>query len=169
MQLATLTGHTYRVLYLAISPDGQVAHLSTLYSYSCLLLLYYDINKQIYEKLCNLFSLDLYMHALPVAEIMTLFFLQTIVTGAGDETLRFWNVFPSPKSQVMTPLNVLTFQWKMIASSFCGLPLTVNYLPLTASSSFKILFFLVCIQLSVKQRSIKQHIYLWYMIFNPEH
>ncbi|URD78778.1 WD domain, G-beta repeat [Musa troglodytarum] len=23
-QLATLTGHTYRVLYLAISPDGQV-------------------------------------------------------------------------------------------------------------------------------------------------
>ncbi|XP_022737476.1 protein FIZZY-RELATED 2-like isoform X1 [Durio zibethinus] len=48
-KLATLTGHTYRVLYLAISPDGQ-----------------------------------------------------TIVTGAGDETLRFWNVFPSPKSQVMT-------------------------------------------------------------------
>jgi hypothetical protein len=25
---------------------------------------------------------------------------QTIVTGAGDETLRFWNVVPSPKSQV---------------------------------------------------------------------
>jgi cell division cycle 20-like protein 1 (cofactor of APC complex) len=39
-QIATLTGHTYRVLYLAMSPDGQ-----------------------------------------------------TIVTGAGDETLRFWNVF----------------------------------------------------------------------------
>ncbi|KAH9604333.1 hypothetical protein KSS87_023404, partial [Heliosperma pusillum] len=45
-KLTTLTGHTYRVLYLAISPDGQ-----------------------------------------------------TIVTGAGDETLRFWNVFPSSKSQ----------------------------------------------------------------------
>ncbi|XP_027360972.1 protein FIZZY-RELATED 2-like [Abrus precatorius] len=45
-KLATLTGHTYRVLYLALSPDGQ-----------------------------------------------------TIVTGAGDETLRFWNVFPSRKSQ----------------------------------------------------------------------
>eukprot|EP00468_Gymnochlora_sp_CCMP2014_P002508 CAMPEP_0167759860 /NCGR_PEP_ID=MMETSP0110_2-20121227/11257_1 /TAXON_ID=629695 /ORGANISM="Gymnochlora sp., Strain CCMP2014" /LENGTH=490 /DNA_ID=CAMNT_0007646291 /DNA_START=75 /DNA_END=1547 /DNA_ORIENTATION=- len=45
-KLATLTGHTYRVLYLAISPDGQ-----------------------------------------------------TIVTGAGDETLRFWNVFPSSKSK----------------------------------------------------------------------
>eukprot|EP00252_Welwitschia_mirabilis_P001959 TRINITY_DN11924_c0_g1_i2.p1 TRINITY_DN11924_c0_g1~~TRINITY_DN11924_c0_g1_i2.p1 ORF type:complete len:516 (+),score=61.42 TRINITY_DN11924_c0_g1_i2:115-1662(+) len=45
-KITTLTGHTLRVLYLAISPDGQ-----------------------------------------------------TIVTGAGDETLRFWNVFPSPKSQ----------------------------------------------------------------------
>lgn len=44
--LATLTGHTFRVLYLAISPDGQ-----------------------------------------------------TIVTGAGDETLRFWNVFPSTKAK----------------------------------------------------------------------
>lgn len=41
-KLTTLTGHTLRVLYLAMSPDGQ-----------------------------------------------------TIVTGAGDETLRFWNVFPS--------------------------------------------------------------------------
>ncbi len=45
-KLATLTGHTLRVLYLACSPDGQ-----------------------------------------------------TIVTGAGDETLRFWNVFPGPKAQ----------------------------------------------------------------------
>ena len=41
-KIATLTGHTYRVLYLAMSPDGS-----------------------------------------------------TIVTGAGDETLRFWNIFPS--------------------------------------------------------------------------
>ncbi len=40
VQLAKLTGHTYRVLYLAVSPDGEA-----------------------------------------------------IVTGAGDETLRFWNVF----------------------------------------------------------------------------
>jgi len=45
-KVATLTGHTYRVLYLAMSPDGQA-----------------------------------------------------IVTGAGDETLRFWNVFPGPKSK----------------------------------------------------------------------
>ena len=41
-KLATLTGHTLRVLYLAVSPDGQ-----------------------------------------------------TIVTGAGDETLRFWKLFPA--------------------------------------------------------------------------
>ena len=41
-KIATLTGHSYRVLYLAISPDGE-----------------------------------------------------SIVTGAGDETLRFWKVFPS--------------------------------------------------------------------------
>lgn len=45
-KLATLTGHSYRVLYLAASPDGQ-----------------------------------------------------TIVTGAGDETLRFWNMFPAKKAK----------------------------------------------------------------------
>jgi cell division cycle 20-like protein 1, cofactor of APC complex len=41
-----LTGHSYRVLYLAMSPDGE-----------------------------------------------------SIVTGAGDETLRFWNVFSKTRSQ----------------------------------------------------------------------
>ena len=41
-KISTLTGHTMRVLYLSMSPDGS-----------------------------------------------------TIVTGAGDETLRFWNIFPS--------------------------------------------------------------------------
>jgi len=48
-QIATLTGHTMRVLYLAVAPDGQ-----------------------------------------------------TIVTGAGDETLRFWNVFPDAKESTGT-------------------------------------------------------------------
>lgn len=52
-KIATLTGHTYRVLYLAASPDGQ-----------------------------------------------------TLVTGAGDETLRFWNVFP-PKKQIKTASIVM--------------------------------------------------------------
>lgn len=41
-KVGSLRGHTHRVLYLSMSPDGS-----------------------------------------------------TIVTGAGDETLRFWNVFPS--------------------------------------------------------------------------
>ena len=45
-KIATLTGHTYRVLYLSMSPCGQ-----------------------------------------------------KIVTGAGDETLRFWDVFPSLKRE----------------------------------------------------------------------
>jgi cell division cycle 20-like protein 1 (cofactor of APC complex) len=45
-KMATLTGHTFRVLYLSVSPDGS-----------------------------------------------------TIVTGAGDETLRFWQVFPGPQKE----------------------------------------------------------------------
>ncbi|XP_043830730.1 fizzy-related protein homolog [Dromiciops gliroides] len=45
-QVVKLTGHTYRVLYLAVSPDGRA-----------------------------------------------------IVTGAGDETLRFWNVFQKARSE----------------------------------------------------------------------
>ena len=44
--VASLTGHTHRVLYLAMSPDGE-----------------------------------------------------TIVTGAGDETLRFWNAFPKKEDK----------------------------------------------------------------------
>lgn len=53
-KVSTLTGHTFRVLYLAMSPDGA-----------------------------------------------------SIVTGAGDETLRFWNVFPKCKSSkgVVSTLN----------------------------------------------------------------
>lgn len=50
-KLATLVGHTYRVLYLGISPDGQ-----------------------------------------------------NIVTGAADETLRFWNVFPPKGSELISNL-----------------------------------------------------------------
>lgn len=57
-QVSTLTGHTYRVLYLAASPDGE-----------------------------------------------------TIVTGSGDETIRFWKAFPSLKtdsrlSATDSPVNI---------------------------------------------------------------
>ena len=55
-KVATLTGHTYRVLYLAMSPDGS-----------------------------------------------------TIVTGAGDETLRFWQVFPGPRSDDKTSASGILF------------------------------------------------------------
>lgn len=56
-QVATLTGHTMRVLYLAMSPDGE-----------------------------------------------------TIVTGAGDETLRFWDLNTPSKSlqQDRGPLHTTT-------------------------------------------------------------
>jgi len=51
-KLATLTGHTFRVLYLAMNPDGS-----------------------------------------------------SIVTGAGDETLRFWNIFPKARSSKCGPFE----------------------------------------------------------------
>jgi cell division cycle 20-like protein 1 (cofactor of APC complex) len=56
-QMAKLTGHSYRVLYLAMSPEGE-----------------------------------------------------SIVTGAGDETLRFWNVFNKRKQQrpCKSALNLFT-------------------------------------------------------------
>lgn len=61
-KLASLKGHSYRVLYLAMSPDGA-----------------------------------------------------TIVTGAGDETLRFWEVFPSTEAGSNFHVSVLDegicFRW----------------------------------------------------------
>ena len=61
-KITTLTGHTYRVLYLAMSPDGQ-----------------------------------------------------TIVTGAGDETLRFWNVFPNINKE-----NEETLNSKLVLNNNCS-------------------------------------------------
>ena len=55
-KVVTLTGHTFRVLYLAMSPDGS-----------------------------------------------------TIVTGAGDETLRFWQLFPGPRSHDKSGSHGLLF------------------------------------------------------------
>ena len=53
-KISTLTGHTFRVLYLAMNPDGS-----------------------------------------------------SIVTGAGDETLRFWNIFPKARSTKCGPSSGL--------------------------------------------------------------
>ena len=55
-KVTTLTGHSFRVLYLAMSPDGS-----------------------------------------------------TIVTGAGDETLRFWQCFPGPRSDHKNSAGGLLF------------------------------------------------------------
>jgi WD40 repeat protein len=65
--IATLTGHTMRVLYLSMSPDGQ-----------------------------------------------------TIVTGAGDETLRFWNVFPSNSGNfyIQTKVTVSFRQTTLLCNSY---------------------------------------------------
>lgn len=66
-KVAALTGHTFRVLYLALSPDGQTA-----------------------------------------------------VTGAGDETLRFWHVFPPGPGQgdaTALPDGSQTLADTMVASS----------------------------------------------------
>ena len=41
---------------------------------------------------------------------------QTIVTGAGDETLRFWSVFPGPRAQVC--VCVCVCDYRMCASVF---------------------------------------------------
>jgi len=54
-KVATLTGHTSRVLYLSMSPCGQ-----------------------------------------------------NVVTGAGDETLRFWNLFPNNKIKEINGINSST-------------------------------------------------------------
>ena len=51
-KVTTLTGHTYRVLYVAVSPQGE-----------------------------------------------------SILTGAGDETLRFWNVFDTSKYKRHETMN----------------------------------------------------------------
>lgn len=63
-KVATLTGHTYRVLYLSMSPCGQ-----------------------------------------------------NIVTGAGDETLRFWTAFPLAKGKSGDNVNYGSFGGNNIRST----------------------------------------------------
>ncbi len=60
-KVTTLTGHSLRVLYLSMSPDGK-----------------------------------------------------TIVTGAGDETLRFWNVFPGTKRKEPERSKLEASAWDII-------------------------------------------------------
>ena len=60
-QLARLLGHSLRVLYLAMSPNGEV-----------------------------------------------------IVTGSGDESLRFWNVFTKPPSIKVSLYKILSLSQEFI-------------------------------------------------------
>lgn len=61
-RIATLSGHSFRVLYLSLSPDGE-----------------------------------------------------NIVTGSGDETLRFWKLFPSKFNKVnsvtKSSFDTVTLRW----------------------------------------------------------
>lgn len=74
-KIATLTGHTYRVLYLAVSVDSHYQ------AYNHCAAGYFLIHPL--SLLCSQLSPD----------------GSTIVTGAGDETLRFWQVFPGPQKE----------------------------------------------------------------------
>lgn len=79
-KVATLTGHTYRcdpVIAVCLLPPRRANHPG------CLL------------------RRVLYLAMSPDG--------QTVVTGAGDETLRFWNVFPGPKSPDVGPGASLLF------------------------------------------------------------
>ena len=95
-KLATLTGHTMRVLYLAVSPDGQTivtggrACLQQSWHVpgcGCAALLVCREGRLAGSCVC----LDL-PHSSPLPP-------PPFHAGAGDETLRFWNVFPGPKAQ----------------------------------------------------------------------
>lgn len=78
-QVAQLQGHTYRVLYLAGSPDvSPVLSLTRVVQVS------------------TLRTQDTGGSSPNVGSLLQ---GQTIVTGAGDETLRFWAAFPPGKSE----------------------------------------------------------------------
>lgn len=85
-----------RVLYLAVSPDGQVLHIVSFKAF------YKHLQTTCKDKRFHIYYI---CHCLKKKEN---FLLQTIVTGAGDETLRFWNVFPSMKTVSVTIADPIT-------------------------------------------------------------
>ena len=108
-KVATLTGHTLRVLYLAMSPDGQAMHMFTIKASLVRMMPFLLLLVACVRLVC----LGAARWAAFMREWMSLWWIaccdgvslcacpapQTIVTGAGDETLRFWNVFPGPKTK----------------------------------------------------------------------
>ena len=131
-KLATLTGHTLRVLYLAVSPDGQTIvtgagesataqivhrrlpdslYTSCVSCHPCVLQGHLPWSEFGHKYFC--------LHTKPACDRMYIpntaadyrsctslclpmqhdLQLTLLWVSAGDETLRFWNVFPGPKSQ----------------------------------------------------------------------
>ena len=98
-KVTTLTGHTLRVLYLAISPDGETivtvrpaappapavrAHTHTHARAS-------ETMVMAHPAACPAKDRVRFPHTPPG--------LACCSQGAGDETLRFWSVFPGAKSK----------------------------------------------------------------------
>lgn len=89
-QVAKLTGHSYRVLYL-VSVDGAYVH-------------FFHAVSPVHEVAPD------GEHSTVALSVSYLTFLlqamspdgEAIVTGAGDETLRFWNVFSKMRSTKVT-------------------------------------------------------------------
>ncbi|PWA90243.1 Protein FIZZY-RELATED 2 [Artemisia annua] len=125
-KLATLTGHTHRVLYLAISPDGKTIVTGAEYE----TLRFWNVFPPCKSQVCNLvwskntnelvstrgypqnqildyrkYTIVLFGLEIPNNVKDRVLYLaispdgKTIVTGVEYETLRFWNVFPPCKSQ----------------------------------------------------------------------
>lgn len=92
-KLATLTGHTLRVLYLALSPDGQ-----TIVTGAGAFAPWWADGAGL-SLFCSGCSLCPHMHGSRLQRPHHLHTCGCACTHAGDETLRFWNVFPGPKSQ----------------------------------------------------------------------
>ncbi|CAH8364134.1 unnamed protein product [Eruca vesicaria subsp. sativa] len=74
----------------------KLATLTGTRSVFCILLFYQMDRFSLLSYLHNSYFFFIYLH---LHQHTCLVCCQTIVTGAGDETLRFWNIFPSPKSQ----------------------------------------------------------------------
>lgn len=97
-KLATLTGHTYRVLYLAASPDGETIVTGTDRPRWCRVGWQAGSKRGVpavrqQPSACALGAWRDDSHP-----ILPLRYCSLPAAGAGDETLRFWNIFPGSKS-----------------------------------------------------------------------
>ena len=105
--LATLTGHTMRVLYLAVSPDGQTIVTGGFKKWVDAVGGWVggrQAGRQVGGKRGGVRGGDrracgAHTHHWRWLTCCPLAMPSAVCAGAGDETLRFWNVFPGPKAQ----------------------------------------------------------------------